>query len=247
MPTTISIENRTSGVTIITMDRPEKRNAISSTMACELQQAFMEFESSSQKVAILTGRGDEAFSGGADVKDLPEFWRVVPGLGIQTTKPVIAALAGWCVGGGMVMAMMADLAVAAENTRFSYPEAKLGFTGGMISGLAGRIPHKVAMEVMLLGKVLSAERAYQVGLVNELVPTGQQVERAIEMAEELAESAPLVLSSLKHYVNEGVLAISPPEQMMRTSLMVRQVEDSADKAEGLKAFQEKRKPRYIGK
>jgi len=246
MPT-ISIENRPDGVTVIVMDRPEKRNAISSGMAVELQQAFADFEQGGQKVAVLTGRGNEAFTGGADVRDLPEFWRVVEGVGIHTTKPVIAAMAGWCVGGGMVMAMMADLAVAAENTRFSYPEARLGFTGGMIAGLAARIPHKVAMEVMLLGRTLDARRAYEVGMVNEVVPVGRQVERAIELAAELAESAPLVLASLKQYVNGGVLPASPAERMMRTTLMVRKVEDSADKAEGLNAFLEKRKPRYTGR
>jgi enoyl-CoA hydratase len=244
---TISVEDLPSGVTVITLERPEKRNAINATMAVELQEAFARFDASGQRVAVLTGRGDEAFCGGADVTDMPEFWRCVPTVGITTEKPIIAALSGWCVGGGLVIAMMADLAVASTTTRFLYPEAKLGFTGGMISGLVARIPHKVAMEVMLLGKPLSAQRAYDVGLVNQLVPAGEQRQAAVAMAEELAGYAPLVLATLKRFVNQDLLNASPAEQMMRTAQALRTIENSADKQEGVAAYLEKRKPRYTGK
>ncbi|OWT73748.1 MULTISPECIES: enoyl-CoA hydratase/isomerase family protein [unclassified Achromobacter] len=243
----IQVENRASGVTVITLDRPEKRNAINAAMAVELQDAFERFDQSEQRVVVLTGRGDAAFCGGADVSDMPEFWRVVPNVGIQTDKPIIVALSGWCVGGAMVISMLADLAVASETTQFLYPEAKLGLTGGMIAGLAARIPHKVAMEVMLLGRPLSAQRAYDVGLVNDVVPAGKHLEAAIAMAEELAGFAPMVLATLKRFVNHEIVTLSPAEQAARTAHALRAIDMSADKKEGVAAFLEKRKPRYTGK
>jgi enoyl-CoA hydratase len=167
----VSIEER-GQISVIAIDRPEKLNAINKAVAIELQEAFTAFDRSGQRVAILTGRGGRVFSAGADVTDLPELWRCVPTVGIATGKPIIAAVSGWCIGGGLVMAMMCDLLVAAEGAKFSYPEGKVGITGGMIAGLAARIPHKLAMEMMLLGEPISAERAYEIGLANRVVPDG---------------------------------------------------------------------------
>lgn len=243
---TISIENLPTGVTVITLQRPQKRNAINAAMARELQQAFAQFDASGQRVAVLTGAGDEAFSGGADVTDKPELWRCIPTVGITTEKPIIVALSGWCVGGALVIAMMADLVVASETTKFLYPEAKLGLTGGMIAGLAARIPHKIAMEIMLLGKPVSAQRGYEAGLVNQVVLAGTQRQAAVAMAEDLAGSAPMVLATLKRFVNQTILNVGPSEQMMRTASILRAVDDSADKQEGLAAYREKRKPCYTG-
>jgi enoyl-CoA hydratase/carnithine racemase len=145
----ISIEAE-GPVTIVSINRPEKLNAINKQVAIDLQAAFAEFDRSEQRVAVLTGAGGRAFSAGADVTDLPELWRCVPSVGIMTEKPIVAAVRGWCIGGGLVMAMMCDLLVAAEDAKFSYPEGKVGITGGMIAGLAARIPHKIAMEMMLV-------------------------------------------------------------------------------------------------
>src|SRR5205814_9451910 len=173
----VTVEER-GPVIIVSINRPEKLNAINKAVAIELQQAFAAFDSSDQRVAILTGTGGRAFSAGADVTDLPELWRCVPTVGIATEKPIIAAVSGWCIGGGLVMAMMCDLLVAAQNARFSYPEGKVGITGGMIAGLAARIPHKLAMEMMLLGEPIGAKRAYQFGLANRGVPAGGENEAA---------------------------------------------------------------------
>src|SRR6202041_1733869 len=114
----VTVEQR-GPVSVIAINRPEKLNAINKAVAVELQEAFSEFERSDQRVAILTGTGGRGFSGGADVTDLPELWRCVPTVGIKTDKPIIAAVAGWCIGGGLVMAMMCDLLVAADNAKFS--------------------------------------------------------------------------------------------------------------------------------
>jgi anaerobic selenocysteine-containing dehydrogenase len=126
-------------VTLFTINRPQRKNAICKDTALELQAGFTEFDRSAQRVAVITGAGDDAFSAGADVGNLPELWRCIPGAGFSTDKPIIAATAGWVVGGAMVLTMMCDLLVAADNSKFSYPEARLGFTGGMIAGLAARL------------------------------------------------------------------------------------------------------------
>lgn len=243
----ILVTNNDDGTTVIAINRPDRRNAICAQTAIELQQAFATFDKSSQKVAVLTGSGNEAFSGGADVTDLPELWRCVPTVGIATEKPVIAAVGGWCVGGALVVAMMCDLLVAAENAKFSYPEARLGFTGGMIAGLAARIPHKIAMELILLCRVFDVKRAYEAGLVNEVVPVGQQVNAALAMAREMTGMSPMVLTTLKRFVVEGVLAQGPSERMARAGRDLGLVRDSEDASEALAAFKEKRKPRFTGK
>lgn len=234
-------------VSLFTINRPSRKNAISKSVALELEAGFAEFDQSDQRVAVITGAGNDAFSSGADVTDLPELWRCIPGSGITTEKPIIAATAGWVVGGALVLAMMCDLLVAADNTRFSYPEAKLGFTGGMISGLAARIPHKAAMDLIMLGRPMGAERAYQVGLAHEVAETGKQVEVALAQAETLANYAPLVLSTLKRFINQHVLPKGPSELLWEAKRQLNMVNESEDTKEGMKAFMEKRAPVYKGK
>jgi enoyl-CoA hydratase len=234
-------------VTLFTINRPQRKNAICKDTALELQEGFRAFDASDQRVAVITGAGNDAFSSGADVANLPELWRCIPGAGFTTDKPIIAATAGWVVGGAMVLTMMCDVIVAADNTRFSYPEARLGFTGGMISSLAARIPHKVAMDIMLLGRTIEARRAYDVGLVTELVPVGQQLEVAMRHAETLAKSAPLVLRTLKRFVNEHVLPKGPSELMASAMRQLKEVNEGADALEGRQAFLEKREPVYVGR
>lgn len=242
----ITIEHHDK-VTLLTIDRPARKNAICKDTALELQAAFAAFDASDQRVAVITGAGNDAFSSGADVGNLPELWRCIPGAGFTTDKPIIAATAGWVVGGAMVLTMMCDLVVAAENTRFSYPEAKLGFTGGMIAGLAARIPHKAAMDLMLLGRPMAAQRAYDIGLVSELAPTGEQLRVAMEQAQTLAGFAPLVLTTIKRFVNQHVLPKSPAEAMAETMRQLNVVRDSQDIQEGMAAFRDKRTPRYTGR
>jgi len=233
-------------VSLIRINRPEKLNAISSAVAVELQQAFQAFDASEQRVAILSSVGERAFTSGADVTDLPELWRAIPSVGFNTDKPIIAATSGWCVGGGIVMVMMCDLMVSTENTIFYYPEAKLGVTGGMISSLVSRMPHKLAMEIMLLGSKVSARRAYDVGFVNRVAPNGQHEAEALAMANELLASAPLVIGALKRLASE-VLPIGPVERMVAVSQSLGRVRSSEDMQEGIRAHRERRKPNFHGR
>ena len=169
----VTVEDR-GAISIIRINRPERLNAINQAVAVEMQQAFKSFDADPDKrVAILSSAGTRAFTSGADVNDLPELWRAIPNVGFQTEKPIIAATSGWVVGGGIVLVMMCDLMVSTEDTQFYYPEAKLGVTAGGISSLAARMPHKLAMEIMLLGSKVSARRAYEVGFVNRVVPNGE--------------------------------------------------------------------------
>lgn len=232
-------------ITLVTINRPARRNAICKETALEIQAVFAEFDASDQRVAVITGQGDEAFSSGVDVASIPELWRCIPGIGIRTEKPIVAATAGWVVGGALALATHCDLLVAADNTQFSYPEGKLGLTGGIIAGLAGRIPHKAAMDIMLLGRPMGAQRAYDVGMVNDVVPVGQQVQAAMAYAERLAGHAPLVLRTLKRFVGQ-IVPRGPAEIMADTLRQVNITRESRDREEGFAAFREKRQPRFTG-
>jgi enoyl-CoA hydratase/carnithine racemase len=242
----VTVENR-GPIAIIRINRPERLNAINQAVAVELQKAFLAFDADpAKRVAILSAAGNRSFCAGADVNDLPELWRAIPNVGFRTDKPIIAATSGWVVGGGIVLVMMCDLMVATQDTQFYYPEAKLGTTAGGISALVARMPHKLAMEIMLLGSKVPASRAYDVGFVNRVVPNGEHEAAALEMAEQLADSAPLVIAALKNLVNE-IMPVGPIERMVATSQTIARVRQSADLQEGIRAYKERRKPRFEGR
>jgi enoyl-CoA hydratase len=239
----VTVEDR-GAISIIRINRPERLNAINQAVALEMQQAFKSFDADPDKrVAILSGVGERSFTAGADVSDLPELWRAIPGVGFKTDKPIIAATSGWVIGGGIVMVMMCDLMVSTESTTFYYPEAKLGTTAGGISSLAARMPHKLAMEIMLLGTKVPAQRAYDVGFVNRVVPNGTHETEALAMADQLLESAPLVIGALKRLVDQ-VLPVGPIERMVETAQIIAKVRQSDDMKEGIAAHKEKRKPMF---
>lgn len=236
----------TDRIATITINRPAQMNALNEAVIVGLQAAWQRFEKSDDRVAILHASGDRAFSVGADIKDPPrEMWQGVPSIGATVTKPVIAAVHAWCIGGAYVIVQMCDLVVAAENTIFKYPEAQLGFTGGLIASAVARIPHKIAMEFMLLGEDLDAKRACEVGMVNRVVPKGEELSEAQRMARILANSAPLVVTTLKQFALE-TLNKSPAEAGAISRELLLKVRESEDGAEGRRAFREKRTPEFKG-
>lgn len=241
----VTYESR-DGVAIITLNRPDKRNAINNEVALQLRAALDRLNDGEDRVGVLTHAGAH-FTGGADIKGPPEdFPACVPNVGVAMQKPLVAAVGGWVVGGGVVIVQMCDLCVAASDAKFMFPEAKVGFTGAAIAGLAARIPHKVAMELMLVGNEISAERMYQVGLVNRLTEPGKQLEAALEYARQLAANAPLVIGVLRDYVGR-VIPKGPSELAAQGRATIQRIRQSADAKEGIASFKDKRKPNFSGK
>ena len=148
-------------------------------------------------------------------------WKAVPACQpYKLTKPVIAATQGWVIGGAICMVMTCDLMVSADTTKFMYPEAKVGVFGGLMPGIVSRMPHKVAMELLLLGEEISVKRAYDVGFVNKVVPLGEERKEARRMAKIIANSAPLVIRTLRDFANQ-TLAARPGRDLRARALQAR--------------------------
>jgi len=235
-----------AGITTITMTRAEKRNALSQELCDALLDAYRTFETGSDRVAILQADGP-AFCVGADLKAPPgAMWKAVPDVSHKLSKPVIAVTQGWVIGGAICMVMTCDLMVSADNTKFMYPEAKVGAFGGLMPGIVSRIPHKIAMELLLLGEEISVKRAYEAGFVNKIVPLGEERKEARRMASVIAQSAPLVIRTLRDFAIQ-TLPKGPAEIFVPERVKLEAIANSQDREEGSAAFREKRAAKFKGR
>ncbi|MEV5506789.1 crotonase/enoyl-CoA hydratase family protein [Streptomyces orinoci] len=241
-------------VLVVTIDRPRARNAVNAEVAEGIAAAVDLLESEpGLRVGVLTGAGG-TFCAGMDLKAAARGEQMtVSGRGFaglteaRAAKPLIAAVEGYALGGGFELALACDLVVAAEGARFALPEVKRGLIagGGGVVRLPKRIPYHLAMELLLTGRTVTAERARELGVVNHLTPDGQALHTALELAEEIAANAPLALAAVKRVVQ---LADGIPES---EAFVVQAAENgallrSADFAEEIRAFAEKRAPEWRG-
>jgi len=246
-------------VAYLRMNRPEVRNALHPPAHQEMGAALDDFAADPDCwVAILTGEGDKAFSAGNDLKwaaQHPGENQPMPASGFggitsrhDLFKPLIAAVNGLALGGGFEIAQSCDIIVAAEHATFGLPEPRVGLAA-LASGmqrLPRLIPRKVAMGVMLTGKPISAQRAYELGLVNEVVPAADLMATAERWAAEICECSPCSVRATKQVVlqSDGM----PLEEAMRKKYpLVSELIRSEDMREGITAFAEKRKPQWKGR
>jgi enoyl-CoA hydratase/carnithine racemase len=235
------------GITWITINRPEKLNSLDDAVLDGLREAWRAYEGNEDRCAIVTGAGDRAFCAGADVSGFKgEMWASIPNVGVTVEKPLIAAVKGHCIGGGAVIASACDLVVTGENSSWWYPEANVGFTGGVVAGLAGRMPLKFAMEFALLADKINGADAVRMGLANRCVPDDEVLTVAEQMAKKIATSAPLVVRTIKRLMLDTA-GRSPLEIAGPARALLETIKASDDRAEGVRAFEEKRPPRFTGR
>ncbi|HEY6640956.1 enoyl-CoA hydratase/isomerase family protein [Povalibacter sp.] len=251
----VLFEARDDGIAIITLNRPEQRNALIRDIRDGLFSAWDRFERDPKlRVAILTGSGDKAFCAGGDLKEMverqlrvpPRDMFPVPGDNIELSKPTIAAVNGVAFAGGWMIAQACDLCVASTSARFAITEVKVGRSSPWAAPLIHMIPQRIMMEIILTGKPITAQRAYEIGLVNRLAEPDKLMEVALELAAEILDGAPLS-------VEAGLDTVMLATEMGRSAALqaARHASEyayhSEDAQEGPKAFAEKRRPQWKGR
>lgn len=244
----------TRGVAWLTINRPEAHNALNKAVRDGLFAGFRRFnEDDEAKVLVLTGAGEKAFCAGGDLKEMADNSLRVPpldfvpqlGRNLTVDKPTIAAVNGVALAGGFLLAQTCDLAIAADHAKFAISEAKVGRGAPWAAPLPWLIPPRVAMQILLTGDPITARRAHEVGLVNEVVPADQLVGTAQALAERIAANAPLSVRGAKRTVRlvaELPLAAAYDE----AERIWEPVYLSEDAQEGPTAFRDKRPPRWKG-
>ncbi|HYL97836.1 MAG TPA: enoyl-CoA hydratase-related protein [Blastocatellia bacterium] len=247
-------------IAYVTLNRPRVLNALSQKTWEDLRSAFVDArDDSAVRGVILTGAGDKAFIAGADISELAHlsaveaeqsstFGQGVLNLIENLGKPVIAAINGFALGGGCETAMACTIRVAAENAKFGQPEVKLGLLPG--GGGTQRMPRLVgkgrALQLILSGEIISAQEAYRIGLVNEVVPAAEVIPRAEAILKQIFANAPLAVKYSLEAVNKGLETSQAEGQALEASFFGL-CAGTEDKKEGTQAFLQKRAPQFQGR
>ncbi|MDG5487051.1 enoyl-CoA hydratase [Sphingomonas sp. BGYR3] len=254
---TILVEPRADGVTLITLNRPKALNALNAQVLADLLAALAAFDADpAQGCAVITG-SEKAFAAGADIKEMAEMgfadmygsnhfsgWEAFT----RTRKPVIAAVAGYALGGGCELAMMCDFILAADTAKFGQPEIKLAVAPGMGGSqrLARAVGKAKAMEMVLTGRMMDAAEAERAGLVSRIVPAADLVDEALKTAAAIAAMPPLAVLANKELVNAAFeTTLAQGVQFERR--LFNGLFGTADQKEGMAAFMEKRPGTWTGR
>ena len=245
----------------ITINRPQKKNALNRATRMELRKLLEEIRSSKElRILIITGAGQDAFIAGADIPEMKEMnqWDMMDNLSTLSQQlytdfgnleiPVIAMINGYCFGGGLELALACDIRIASEDASFGQPEIRLGIMpgGGATQRLPGLVGPAIAKELMFTGRIIDAQEALRIGLVNRVVPKDELKEAVWELARNIAKNSPIALKLIKRSVNRGGQAPSDVG-LAYEALAECLCFTTEDHEEGLSAFLEKRKPNFRGK
>jgi len=249
-----------AGIATITLNRPEKRNAVSFELVDDLMRALDEAERSSAQVVIITGAG-KAFCAGLDLESLKQLLGRTHEQNLQDSatmarlfrriydfsKPTIAAVNGHAIAGGTGIATMCDFTLSVAEAKFGYTEVKIGFVPAIVSSiLVWQVGHKIARDLLMTGRLFDAAEAHRYGLVNEIVEPERLMPRALELAAQLMENSPSSVRLTKKLLN-GFLSRALDEQIAQAIEDNARIRTTADFREGISSFLEKRKPKWSGK
>jgi len=255
IPSTIQYELH-DHIATITIDRPDAMNSLTMAMLMGIEEAFAEFNADADGwIAILTASGDKAFSSGLDLKEAAPMLTGGDTLGFDDTtkrqfsdvyKPIICAVNGFCIAGGMEMLLGTDIRIAAEHATFGLGEVKMGLVplGGTHIRLPRQIPWAIAMQLLLTGKNIDAKRAYEVGLINEVVPADELMPTALKTAERMCRNGPLAMKTAKEI---AVRSLGLESGFVLEKALGARVLASDDAKEGPRAFAEKRPAKFTGR
>ncbi len=255
MADAVLFDARDDGIAIITLNRPETRNALSKDIRAGLFEAWDRFERDpALRIAILTGAGDKAFCAGGDLKEMvatgmqvpPRDMFPLPYDTLELSKPTIAAVNGVAFAGGWMIAQACDLCVASSSAKFAVTEVKVGRSSPWASPLIHMIPQRIMMEILLTGKPITAQRAYEIGLVNRLAEPDALMNTALELAGEILDGAPLSVRAARETVMLSTeMGRSAALQAARHASEL--CYHSEDAQEGPRAFAQKRRPNWQGR